>query len=332
MSKIVNFIEKNWGITVHILNGRFEYPLKIIDIRLDSEAYVNNIQKGDIITHIKIDDKWKIIQPIINTNYVSIEITNLLINGGNQSIYICQSSIYKLICSNCKKHELIEIGNEGIIVCNYCSVINKSNITSKEQEWRNFENKEDQCRVSFSKDDTTFIANKFTYEKLSSIDIVYKNIKKYCKLIELPEYIEIHAKTIIKDYSKIIKNIEAISLVTIYISCIQNNHTRTIKEILSYNNNITKKEFNSVLLLVKKNNNIQLVSGNVSEIIPRFCNRLNIFDEKKINQCLDTIDNYNLYGHPSTIACVIIHKFFNTSFNELEKVSGMQSETIKSYI
>ena len=83
MSKIFNFHEKKWGINVNILNGRFQYPLKIINIQLNSEAYVNNIQIGDIITHIKIDDKWKIIQPIINTNYVSIEITNLLLNGGN---------------------------------------------------------------------------------------------------------------------------------------------------------------------------------------------------------------------------------------------------------
>jgi len=319
----VDFSASSWGIKAAMDNVnndiRFKYPLIITEVVYASEAHKQGIMVGDYVIGVKSPEAADFIDisnayektPMSREKYVLDSVRDILMRGGPCTVRFKRK--HRKPCAYCGSESLIEILEEGSIVCSNCAMENNARVMSTQSEWRTFQDDDkSQEKGRTGGPENALLNNDGAQTKIEGngrngdVDVIgsaanlaksqhrfgsqsadraltdaYKRIDEICDTMNLSSVIRSQAKQNFKSYDEESKKqkkkipIEPVLTSCIYIACREEGFPRTMKEMCAATL-LTKKEIGNAFKHVQEIIKKTVQPMKASDIIPRFCSNLSL--------------------------------------------------------
>ncbi|XP_050220726.1 transcription initiation factor IIB-like [Mercurialis annua] len=280
-------------------------------------------------------------------------------------------SDYMAYCTDCKTQtEVVDDHMSGDTICTNCGLVLDHHFIDQTCEWRTFADSEkddhDPNRVGNVSNpllthgnlSTTIVAQpgqKLTdefifknHELLTNPDKIltegFESISRMADRLSIGKSSKIRADEIYKNLvdkkSCKGKNVKSILAACLFVACKESKLPRTVKEICSVAQGVSKKEINRAADFIKKQTDIDIIASaecsNGRGLVRRFCSNLGMKnqDMKAVQEALENSKEVDIRRSPCSILAAIIFIIAQLSgqkipLRDIAMASQVAEQTIK---
>ncbi|XP_952518.1 transcription initiation factor tfiib, putative [Theileria annulata] len=215
-----------------------------------------------------------------------------------------------LTCTTCKDSSTVVVDHvEGNQLCLNCGRVLENVLISEQQEWRNFNTESlgqagaEKSRVGELNDvwldgtsSTTFIGGSKKMQHLQNLMTNYDSSDRALKTsftllrtiadsLNMRDQVVERSKEILKELNQMghlrSRSNSLNTLAVLYLACRESSVSRSLRELVIYDRSLTVKELGRAINRLKKvlPNRGNAPTEDVSQLMPRFCSRLNLSNE-----------------------------------------------------
>lgn len=265
-----------WGIKANQIvktesYREFTYPLSVTEVQHGGEAHRVGIMVGDIIVQInsvKVRARVDLIElPNDHEKTVCSEVHQLLVSGGTCGLHVKRNNS-KTRCTECSGKNLVEVREEGQLVCQDCGVIAVSRLVTVGSNWENESTTHiDQDVELHGSDDVVLLCEKLDLD-LSIVTHAKKELRLFYKEKDRKGGIKLRSHPH-----------EALAAACILVACRFRNVGRTEKEVLAVCT-CTKRQLAVVQRglhrVICEISNRRIPTSTPKDVLQRFCTNLRL--------------------------------------------------------
>ncbi|XP_058009423.1 transcription initiation factor IIB-like [Hevea brasiliensis] len=247
-------------------------------------------------------------------------------------------------CTDCKGNtEVILDHTTGDSICSQCGLVLEDHFIDERSEWRTFadnDDDEDPNRVGAASDPlltcgnlSTIVSYKTsgggggaksegmginwrTHSLINPDRALTKGFEAIASMadgLSIVQPVKIRAneiyKNVVEQKSCKGRNLNVILAACLFIACRESKSPRTLKEICSVADRVSRKELNRTIETIKKHLEIGTGTLHASELVRRFCSHLGMKNQamKAVQEAVENSEEIDIRRNPKSILAAIIY-------------------------